>query len=144
MVHVRDDAILFDVDIEAILVEILGDHAAGRDDAGLLRQLALAKVLRLLARNRCNASNDDVEMLHSQSHSRLYHLQSCRRACSATPRSWRSGWVLGWEAREAWCRLGCMIRWCDFRVQSVMYDETLMNERKPAWEAYSCKFLLVA
>lgn len=49
MVDVRDDTVLFDVDIEAVLSKVLCDHGSGLDDARLLGQLTLAKVLSLIS-----------------------------------------------------------------------------------------------
>lgn len=42
---VGDGAVFFEVDVEAVLDEVLGDHHAGLDDAGLLGQIPLAEDL---------------------------------------------------------------------------------------------------
>lgn len=42
----RDGAVLLEVDVEAVGVEVLGDHLARLDDAGLLGQVSLGEVLR--------------------------------------------------------------------------------------------------
>ncbi len=44
VIDLGDDAI-FDVDVEAVFVKVLGDHHAGLDDASQLGKLPFAKVL---------------------------------------------------------------------------------------------------
>lgn len=46
VLHVRDGAVLVDVDVEAIGLKVLGHHHAGLDDAVLLGQVFLAEALR--------------------------------------------------------------------------------------------------
>lgn len=46
---VRHDAVLFDVHVETVLPEVLGDNGTGGNDARLLGEFSLAKVLCKLA-----------------------------------------------------------------------------------------------
>lgn len=50
--YVRDGAILFHMDIQSILVKVLGDHLAGLNDAMLSGQVTLGKVLLMAAVSR--------------------------------------------------------------------------------------------
>lgn len=45
MLNMRDSAVLLQVDIQTLRLEVLGHHHAGFDDASFLGQIALGKAL---------------------------------------------------------------------------------------------------
>jgi hypothetical protein len=57
--HVRNCPVLFDMDVEAIGVEVLGHHHTGLNDASLLRKVFLAEAL--LERVLVRVLQDDEE-----------------------------------------------------------------------------------
>lgn len=48
MYNVRDGTILLQVDVESLGLEILGDHAAGLNDASLLGEVTLGEGLHVM------------------------------------------------------------------------------------------------